>query len=81
MTKILAYFIASFFVILISIPSLAQWVSKANALRTRSEVTSIVYNGKLYAFLGFLDAAHIADPTAEVYDPVSNTWKMLDSLL
>ncbi len=80
MTKILASFIALFCVTTISTSSFAQWIKKANALRTRSEVNSVVYNGKLYAFLGFLNSDHIADPTSEVYDPVSDTWKLLDSL-
>jgi hypothetical protein len=58
----------------------AQWVRKADALKTRSEVSSIVYNGKLYAFLGFRDSLLNVEPSAEVYDPATNTWKLLSSL-
>ncbi|MFN2441041.1 MAG: kelch repeat-containing protein, partial [Chitinophagaceae bacterium] len=60
--------------------TVTQWMSKANALRKRSEVNSVVYNGKLYAFLGFRDSTLNVEPTAEVYDPVSNTWTLLNSL-
>ena len=47
----------------------SQWLSKASALRKRSEVTSVVYNGKLYAFLGFRDSSLNVEPSAEVYVP------------
>src|SRR5687767_432047 len=80
MTKILAFLIAIFFTTTITTSSYAQWVSKANALKKRSEVNSVVYNGKLYAFLGFRDSALNVEHTAEVYDPVSNTWTLLNSL-
>ena len=79
MIKILTIFIFIFF---ITLPTalLGQWVSKANALKKRSEVTSVVYNDKVYTFLGFRDSALNAEPSSEVYDPVANTWKLLSSL-
>jgi len=80
MKKILTPFIVVFFITTISTSSFGQWVSKANALKKRSEVNSVVYNGKLYAFLGFRDSSLNVDPSAEVYDPALNTWKLLNSL-
>jgi hypothetical protein len=63
-----------------SSPSSAQWTSKANALKKRSEVTSVVYNGKLYTFLGFSDSLLNVESSSEVYDPAINTWTLLSSL-
>lgn len=39
--------------ILIFNSSSAQWVRKADAFKTRSEVVGVVYKSKLYTFLGF----------------------------
>lgn len=58
----------------------AQWNKKADGLRTRSEVTSVVYNSKLYTFLGFKDWELIPEPASEVYDPATNSWKLLASV-
>ncbi len=80
MTKILSLFIITFCIITTSTSSFGQWVRKANALKKRSEVNSVVYNGKLYAFLGFRDSALSVEPSAEVYDPVLNNWKLLNSM-
>ncbi|MCU7549439.1 carbohydrate-binding protein [Chitinophagaceae bacterium LB-8] len=67
--------------ILVSAPSFAQWQSQPNGWKPRSEVTSVVYNGKVYAFFGFRDSAQsIVEPSAEVFDPLSNTWTLLDSV-
>lgn len=67
-------------IIAISAPSSAQWVRKADGLRTRSEVTSVIYNSKLYTFLGFSNWELKPEPTSEVYDPAANTWKLLASI-
>lgn len=60
--------------------SVAQWAQKASALKKRSEVTSVVYNGKLYTFLGFRDSLLNVESTSEVYDPARDTWTLLSSL-
>ncbi len=60
--------------------SSAQWTKKADGLKTRSEVTSVVYNSKLYTFLGFSNWELKPEPTSEVYDPAANSWKLLASL-
>lgn len=65
---------------LIAEPSFAQWERKQDANKPRSEVTSVVYNNKLYTFLGFSDSYLNVENTSEVYDPVSNTWSLLDTL-
>jgi N-acetylneuraminic acid mutarotase len=61
--------------------SAAQWVRKADGIKPRSEVReTIVYNSKLYAFLGFSDTMFYAEPSAEVYDPATNKWTALAAL-
>jgi hypothetical protein len=64
---------------IISTGSFAQWVSKAPALKKRSEATSVVYNGKLYVFFGFSDTYLNIEPSSEVYNPALNTWTLLSS--
>ena len=71
-------FLACF--LFISMASGAQWVQKAYAKKKRSEVSSVVYNGKLYTFLGFSDSLLNVEPSVEVYDPAQNTWTLLRSL-
>lgn len=59
----------------------AQWVRKANSLKARSDLSeSIVYNNKLYTFLGFYDHDRHAEPSSEVYDPATDTWTYLASI-
>ena len=61
--------------------AVAQWVRKADGIKPRSEVReTIVYNSKIYAFLGFSDTLFYAEPSAEVYNPATNTWAALASL-
>ena len=55
----------------------AQWVQKADGIVTRSEVPSVVYNGKLYAFMGFKNSSLEVESTSEVYDPATNKWTLL----
>ena len=72
-----------FTLILFSISSSlqAQWVRKADALKPRSELgETIIYNSRLYAFTGFSDTLRHAEPTSEVYDPATDTWKVLASM-
>ncbi|MHA6248428.1 malectin domain-containing carbohydrate-binding protein [Pontibacter sp. CAU 1760] len=54
----------------------AQWTRVAYANQDRSEVTSVVYQNRFYTFIGFGDFPEIEN-SAEVYDPVLNTWKQL----
>ncbi len=65
------------FALLFTLAAPAQWVQKADALRPRSEVTSVVYNNKLYTFLGFSNADLETNSSNEVYDPATNTWQLL----
>jgi uncharacterized repeat protein (TIGR02543 family) len=59
----------------------AQWVRKADGLKPRSELgETIVYNSKLYTFVGFSDTARHAEPTSEVYNPSTNKWSYLASM-
>ena len=74
------YLAKVFCLLLISTSSFAQWTAKANAIKKRSEVTSIVYNNKFYTFLGFSDSSLNPEPSAEVYDPITNSWKLLSAL-
>lgn len=81
MNKILRAFIFLFVITSISKFSFAQWVRKADALKPRSDLPkSIVYNSKLYVFCGFTDDERVTDPSAEVYDPATNTWKYIASM-
>ena len=64
----------------LSVYSSAQWVQKADAQERRSETTSVVYNNKIYTFLGFGDSLLNNEATSEVYDPATNTWTLLRSL-
>jgi hypothetical protein len=68
------------FCLLITIPSTAQWVRKADALKKRTEVTSVVYKNKLYDFSGFGNTALEIEPSCEVYDLETNTWSLLASM-
>lgn len=58
----------------------AQWIKKANALKVRSEIGSVVYNNKVYTFFGFRNYSLNIESSVEVYDPAANTWKLLASL-
>lgn len=61
--------------------SFAQWENQASALKPRSELTSVVYDGKIYAFFGFRESdLSEVEPSVEVYDPKTNTWTLLDSV-
>jgi hypothetical protein len=65
-------------IVSISASASAQWIRKANAFKFRSDLSeSIVYNSKLYTFLGFGDHDRNTEPTSEVYDPVSDTYTLL----
>ena len=67
--------------ILTFISSSAQWTRKADALKNRSEIAGgVVYNSKLYAFLGFRNAELQPEPSSEVYDPATDTWTLLASI-
>jgi hypothetical protein len=68
------------FALLFTLAAPAQWVQRADALRARSEVTSVVYKNKLYTFLGFSNADLETNSSSEVYDPATNTWQMLASI-
>lgn len=67
-------------VILTSVSSSAQWVRKADASEKRSEFAGVVYNSKLYAFLGFGSSALIPNTSSEVYDPATDKWSSLASI-
>jgi hypothetical protein len=67
--------------ILFSVTSPAQWARKADGIVPRSEVVSVDYKGKIYVFFGFRDSLlREVEPSAEVYDPSTNTWQLLDSV-
>lgn len=68
------------FLVLISASSPAQWTRKTDGLKTRSEVTSVVFDSRLYTFLGFSNWELKPETTSEVYDPAANTWKLLASI-
>jgi hypothetical protein len=80
MKKKSAFFSLLLLFIFISTTSVAQWVQKANAQKKRSETTSVVYNNKLYTFLGFSDSLLNVESSSEVYNPATNTWTLLRSL-
>lgn len=61
-------------------PSFGQWIRKADAFKTRSEVAGVVYKSKLYTFLGFSNYDLQTEPSSEVYDPATNTWGLLASI-
>jgi hypothetical protein len=69
-----------FIFILLSNFCISQWEPKAAALRKRSETASVVYNGKLYTFLGFRDSLLRTEPTVEVYDPLKDEWQLLKAI-
>lgn len=81
MKKNLCNLIACCFLVLtafISNSSSSQWVRKANSVKPRSDLSeSIVYNSKLYTFMGFNDSKRHCDPTSEVYDPATDQWTEL----
>jgi|GEM_PF-2942260 len=68
------------FTLLVSFAAPAQWVQRADALHPRSEVASVVYNNKLYTFLGFSNDALDVNSSSEVYNPATNTWQLLASI-
>src|SRR5688572_28086362 len=72
-----------FISILFSAPSLAftQWVRKADGLKPRSELAqTIVYNSKIYNFVGYSDAERTGERTSEVYDLATNRWTYIASV-
>lgn len=65
-------------IVFISASSFGQWIKKANSLKPRSDLSeSIIYNSKLYTFMGFNDHDRDAEPSSEVYDPATDTWTAL----
>lgn len=79
--KPLSHVFLFFNLLLVATSSFAQWISRTNGLRPRSEVTSVAYNGKVYAFFGFSDSLlTVVERSAEVYDPVTHTWTLLASV-
>ncbi|WP_018617378.1 T9SS type A sorting domain-containing protein [Segetibacter koreensis] len=67
-------------IILISTFASAQWIEKTKAFKARSEVAGVVYDSKVYTFLGFGNSRLEPEPSAEVYDPASDTWTLLASI-
>lgn len=62
----------------LSISSFAQWIRKANAFQSRSDLSeSVIYNSKVYTFLGFYNRERDPDPTSEAYDPATDTYTLL----
>jgi hypothetical protein len=79
--RLLSHIYLSFCFVLISTSSFAQWIQRPNGFKPRSEVISVIYNNKIYTFFGFNDAGlTVVEPSAEVYDPATNTWKLLASV-
>ena len=79
--KLLSLTLFSVAAILISQSPSAQWVRRENSIKPRSDLSeSIVYNSKLYTFMGFNDSKRNAEPSSEVYDPVTNHWTGLASI-
>lgn len=66
--------------LLLSFSANAQWTPRPDALVTRSEVPSVVYDGKYYTFLGFSNGSLHVDHSSEVFDTVTNTWTMLANI-
>jgi len=72
----LTFFLIS--VVSISASVSAQWVRRANGFQYRSDLSeSIVYNSKLYTFLGFHDHVRHVESNSEVYDPATNSYTLL----
>jgi N-acetylneuraminic acid mutarotase len=70
-----------FCISVIAVTSFAQWERKQEGIKPRSEVTSVIYQDKIYTFFGFRDSLlHYVEPSAEVYEPALNKWTLLDSL-
>lgn len=68
-------------IILASASSQAQWIRKTNSLKPRSDLSeSIIYNSRLYTFMGFDDSQRHTDPSSEAYDPATDTWTELASI-
>lgn len=70
-------------VLMVSINAIAsaQWTRKADGLKLRSELgETIVYDSRLYSFVGFSDTLRNAEPTSEMYDPATNKWTYLASM-
>lgn len=65
---------------LTSISSSAQWVRKTDLYKKRSEFAGVVYNSKLYGFLGFGNSELEPESSSEVYDPATGTWTLLASI-
>lgn len=58
----------------------AQWDTLSNGLKSRSEVNSVIFKGKLYAFMGFRNYDLNVERSSEVYDPVNSTWSLLSEI-
>lgn len=73
--RIIVFFLA---VASIYTSSSAQWVRVSDGFQFRSDLSeSIVYNSKLYTFLGFHDHYRNTDQTSEAYDPATDTYTLL----
>ncbi|OLY93247.1 kelch repeat-containing protein [Cnuella takakiae] len=70
----------AFFFVSVTQSTTAQWKRSANALQTRSEASSVVYEGKYYVFMGFGTPELEPATNSEVYDPVLDEWKLLQSI-
>jgi len=58
-------------------PRTDKWAQKRNLLITRSELTNVVLDGKIYAIGGFPDGhGRTVRSNFEVYDPDSGTWTL-----
>ncbi len=56
------------------------WTNAATAPLSRWEAQSFTYNGKLYAFGGFIDRNLDATGEGDVYDPATQTWTQLTTI-
>ena len=64
-----------------ALPQECVWEPIAPAEQPRVEAQSVVYDGKIYVFGGFFDAALNATPRTDVYDPATDTWTRLSDML
>jgi N-acetylneuraminic acid mutarotase len=53
---------------------------KSKRFSKRSEFAGVVYNSKLYAFLGLGSSALEPNVSSEVYDPATDKWSLLASI-
>lgn len=57
-----------------------SWQSGASAPIARFEATAHTFNGKIYAFGGFINSSFNVTQRVDVYDAASNTWSRLRDL-